>query len=199
MGEPDPGVGVRELQDRGRAAFGQRAWADAFATLTAADDGKSLPPDDLDLLARSAYLIGKDDAGDDLAARAYRQWVDADAPDQAARCAVWLAIQLLLRGEMATSSGWRTRAKRLIEDGDLDCTASGYLQMLTAMERLEMGDAEGSLVAARSAAAIGERLGDPDLRAFGQLCTGEALIPQGDIATAKRCLDEAMVSVTADE
>ena len=199
MGEPDPDIGVRELRDRGRAAYRRRAWGEAFAALAAADDDEPLPPDDLDLLTKSAYLIGKDAHGDELAARAYREWLDHDAPDRAARRATWLALQLLLRGEVAASNGWRTRAKRLVEDGDLECAAVGYLHMLTAMDRLEAGDAAGSLESARAATAAAERFGDPDLTAFGLLCTAEALVPQGEIATAKRCLDESMVAVTADE
>lgn len=199
MGKRGPGDGARELRDRGRAAYGRRAWAAAFEALAAADDIEPLPPDDLDLLATSAYLTGKNAEGDDLAARAYREWLDRDAPDQAARRAVWLAILLLLRGEMAASNGWRTRARRLIEDGDLDCGAVGYLHMLTAMDQLEAGDAAGSLESARSTTAAGERFGDADLVALGQLCKAEALVPQGEIATAKRGLDEAMVAVAAGE
>jgi len=199
MGKRGPGDGARELRDRGRAAYGRRAWAAAFDALAAADDDEPLPPDDLDLLATSAYLTGKNAEGDDLAARTYREWLDRDAPDQAARRAVWLAILLLLRGEMSASNGWRTRAKRLIEDGDLDCGAVGYLHMLTAMDQLEAGDAAGSLESARSTTAAGERFGDADLVALGQLCTAEALVPQGEIATAKRGLDEAMVAVAAGE
>jgi DNA-binding NarL/FixJ family response regulator len=199
MGKRGPGDGARELCDRGRAAYGRRAWAAAFEALAAADDDEPLPPDDLDLLATSAYLTGKNAEGDDLAARAYREWLDRDAPDQAARRAVWLAILLLLRGEMAASNGWRTRARRLIEDGNLDCGAVGYLHMLTAMDQLEAGDAAGSLESARSTTAAGERFGDADLVALGQLCRAEALVPQGEIAAAKRGLDEAMVAVAAGE
>ena len=199
MGKRGPGDGAQELRDRGRAAYGRRAWAAAFDALAAADDDEPLPPDDLDLLATSAYLTGKNAEGDDLAARAYREWLDRDAPVQAARRAVWLAILLLLRGEMSASNGWRTRAKRLIEDGDLDCGAVGYLHMLTAMDQLEAGDAAGSLESARSTTAAGERFGDADLVALGQLCKAEALVPQGEIATAKRGLDEAMVAVAAGE
>ena len=199
MGEAAPDLGVRELRERGRAAYQRRAWTEAFTTLAAADDDEPLPPDDLELLASSAYLVGKETHGDELAARAYREWLDNDAPKQAARRATWLAILLLLRGEVAASNGWRTRAKRLIDESDLECAAVGYLHMLTAMDRLETGDAAGSLESARAAAVAGEQFGDPDLTAFGQLCTAEALVPQGEIAAAKRCLDESMVAVTADE
>ncbi len=43
MGEPDPAVGVRELRDRGRAAYLRRAWGDAFTALAAADKDEPLP------------------------------------------------------------------------------------------------------------------------------------------------------------
>ncbi len=37
------------------------------------------------------------------------------------RCAFWLGLQLLLRGEVARSSGWLARASRLLDDNRLDC------------------------------------------------------------------------------
>jgi hypothetical protein len=75
MVEPDLAVGVRELRDRGRQAYRRRSWADAFGALTAADEAATLPPEDLDLLANAAYLIGKDAVGYDLWARVYREWL----------------------------------------------------------------------------------------------------------------------------
>jgi DNA-binding CsgD family transcriptional regulator len=199
MTKTDAGIGARDLRDQGRAAYGQRAWADAYATLAAADEEAPLAPADLDLLASAAYLTGRDTTGNELSARAYREWIAHGEPDKAARCATWLALLLVLSGEVAASNGWRTRAQRLVEDSELDCAASGYLAMLTGMEQLAAGDAAGSLAAARAATAIGERLGDVDLTAFGHLCEAESLIPLDDIESAKRCLDEAMVAVPADE
>ena len=47
---------------RGRECFARRAWADAFAELSAADREARLEPEDLERLATAAYLIGSDEA-----------------------------------------------------------------------------------------------------------------------------------------
>ena len=49
----------RELE-RGRAAYASRAWRDAYRALAAADKELELSADDLELLARSAYMLGLD-------------------------------------------------------------------------------------------------------------------------------------------
>jgi hypothetical protein len=57
----------------GRESFRRRAWAAAYAELSAADRESALEPDDLDLLVVAAYLVGRDDDGAELSARAYRE------------------------------------------------------------------------------------------------------------------------------
>src|SRR6476661_7126002 len=50
-----------EVIDRARASYRERAWAAAYADFHAADDESPLAIDDLEQLALTAYLIGKDD------------------------------------------------------------------------------------------------------------------------------------------
>ena len=199
MVEPDVADGVRELLDRGRTAYRRLAWADAFAALTAADEQAGLPAADLELLANAAYLVGRDAVGRDIRARVYRGWLREGEPARAARSAAWLALLLLLQGEEASSNGWTLRARRLVEADESDCPALGYLSVLEALGRLRTGDTTGSLSAARSVTAVGERFDDPDLVAFGQLGTAQALIEGGEISRAMEMLDETMVAVTAAE
>ena len=47
--------------ERGREHYGRRAWADAYRSLSAADQASRLEGEDLELLAMAAYLIGRDD------------------------------------------------------------------------------------------------------------------------------------------
>ena len=47
--------------------------------------------------------------------------------------------------------------------------------------------------------SIGDRFDDADLRAFGTLCQGQALIAAGETAAGVARLDEVMVSVTTGE
>ena len=49
-----------ELLDRGRTAFGQHEWPDAFGLLRRADAAELLGPEDLERLATAAYLTGHD-------------------------------------------------------------------------------------------------------------------------------------------
>lgn len=187
-----------DLRERGRSAYRQREWAMAHELLAAADRASPLPVDDLELLVTSAYLVGRDETGDDLAARAYRELVRA-APTRAARHAFWLGIQLLLRGEPVRGGGWLARARRLVDEAGGDCVERGYLLVPAALQALEEGDATTARERAQRATAIGERFDDPDLVAMGRLGVGQALIAAGEAGAAVAELDEAMIAVTADE
>ncbi|HEY5873577.1 MAG TPA: hypothetical protein VIT46_10095, partial [Gaiellaceae bacterium] len=47
--------------ERGHRAYANRAWADAYEVLGRANSEQELAPHDLELLARSAYMLGLDD------------------------------------------------------------------------------------------------------------------------------------------
>ncbi|HSB54541.1 MAG TPA: hypothetical protein VLD58_09305, partial [Gemmatimonadales bacterium] len=114
-----------DLLDIGREAFDRKAWAEAYANLWAADRDEPLGPEDLERLAITARLRGRDAESGDLWARAYQAHDRRGDPGRAARCAFWLAIELLLEGETARSGGWVSRARRLLGEGD--CVEQGYL------------------------------------------------------------------------
>ena len=59
--------------DRGRASFGQGAWAEAYALLSAADGEAGLDLEDLERLGAVAYLLGRDEEAVDVWGRAHRQ------------------------------------------------------------------------------------------------------------------------------
>ena len=59
--------------DRGRDSFGRYAWANAYAELSAADHEAPLEATDLERLAMAAYMVGRDDDGDDAGARAFQE------------------------------------------------------------------------------------------------------------------------------
>jgi DNA-binding CsgD family transcriptional regulator/tetratricopeptide (TPR) repeat protein len=187
-----------DLLERGRSAYRQREWANACALLSAADRESPLAPDDLELWVTASYLTGRDDTGDDLSARAYRECA-GDDPARAARHAVRLGILLLLRGEAARSGGWLSRARRLLDARGGDCAERGYLLVPAALQHLVGGDAAAAEAASAEAAAIGERFGDPDLLAMGRLGVGQALVASGRTAPALALLDEVMVAVTSEE
>jgi tetratricopeptide (TPR) repeat protein len=134
-----------------------------------------------------------------VGARAHQEWLRLGAADRAARCGFWLAFRLLLRGEVARGGGWVARARRLLDDGDLDDVEQGYLLVPEAIQRLAGGEVAAAYATFSQAAKIGDRFRDPDLRTLAELGRGQALIRLGEIAEGAALLDEAMVAVTAGE
>ena len=120
--------------DRGRDLFGRQAWADAYAQLSGVDLESPLDPEDLERLAISAYLIGKDAESLDLLARAHHEWLNRGASERGARCAFWLAFTLRSKGQDARGSGWLARARRLLDEGQHDCVEQGYLLLPVALQ-----------------------------------------------------------------
>lgn len=183
---------------RGRECFALRAWADAYEQLTAADRETPLGLDDLERLATAAYLVGRDSDSADVWVRAHQHGLRRGDLPRAARCAFWLGLPLLLKGDVAPANGWLARARRLLEGTD-ECAEHGYLLIPDGLHELGSGDVATAHATFSRAAEIGSRCGDPDLIAFGQLGQGQAMIAQGRVADGIAHLDEAMVAVTAGE
>lgn len=182
----------------GRTAFAQRAWSEAYERLSHAEAG-ALSADDLLRLATSAYMLGRMDDFLELTERAHHAYLDDAALLPATRCAVYLGINLAIRGDLAHASGWFARGQRLLERHGADCAERGYLLLPAAMQQLEMGqydEAESSTIAA---VECGERFRDPDLLALALHIQGQTLIKQARIEEGLRRLDEAMLGVTADD
>jgi hypothetical protein len=124
--------------EEGRAAFAAQAWADAVARLSAADRAGPLEPGDLERLATAAYLVGRDDDSAEAWARAHHELLGRGEPERAARCALWLAFQLVIRGETARGSGWTARARRVLA-GRPDGAEHGVLLWLAALRDIMAG------------------------------------------------------------
>lgn len=185
--------------DQGRRSFRQRSWATAFAELSAADQESPLQSGDLELLSAAAYLLGREDEGAEHLIRAHRTHLDRSNPPGAAKCAIWLALQLMLRGEVAQAGGWLARAHHLLDGGQYDCVERGYLLVPAGLESLDHGDAEAARSTFALAEEIGERFGDGDLSALARIGIGQSMILAGATAKSAALLDEVMVAVTAGE
>ena len=192
-------VSALSLLERGRRHCAQRAWAEAFRALAAADRETPLEVGDLELLALAAYLVGRDEDYLKTLERACNAHRNAGDNLRAVRCAFWLSFRLLMRSETGRATGWLARAQRLLELGAGDCAERGLL-LLPAVERyLDSGDYEAAFEAAAEAAAIGERCGDADLIACARHQQGRARLLQGQVESGLALLDETMVAVIAGD
>jgi DNA-binding NarL/FixJ family response regulator len=144
-------------------------------------------------------MLGRDD--DYLVAleRAHHAYLNAADVLPAVRCAFWIGLNRLLRGELSRATGWFARAGRLLEREQDDCVERGYLMLPVLLEAAHTGDWEAASATAAHAAEIAERFGDSDLLAMAGHEQGHALIRQGRVAAGLRLLDEAMVAATAGE
>ncbi|MGH2803687.1 MAG: helix-turn-helix transcriptional regulator, partial [Thermoleophilaceae bacterium] len=185
--------------ERGRESYASQAWMDAYESLSSTDRSDSLRAEDLELLATSAYMIGREDEYLGLLERAYRAHLDAGGPAAAILCAFWVGVHLARRGEMGRAGGWLGRAQRLLDQEGGERVERGYLLLPVIFQKQATGDPEGAAAAAGAAAAIGERFGDPDLFALAAHQQGHILIQTGCLGEGLGLLDEAMVAVTAGE
>jgi hypothetical protein len=189
---------ILELE-RGRDAHARGAWTDAHESLSLADQGEPLGPEDLELLATSAYMLGRDDEFVRAMERAHHGHLQAGEELRAVRCAFWLGFTLMLRGEAGRSTGWLGRAQRLVDRERRDCVEQGYLLVPVMAGHMITADYEAAYAAAAEAAEIGQRFGDADLIAIAVHEQGYARVRQGRLTEGLALLDESMVSVTAGE
>jgi DNA-binding CsgD family transcriptional regulator len=182
--------------ERGRESYGRRAWREAYESLSAAGP---LTAEDLERLATAAYMLGRDDDQSAALERAHHEYLDRGEVLRAVRCAFWIGMHLVLRGEVGRATGWMGRAQRLLEHEERDCVERGFLLLPETFRHAAAGDYEAAIAAGAEAVAIGERFGDADLFALAAQDQGILLIKHGRVADGLRLLDEAMVAVTAGE
>ena len=185
--------------ERGRAAYARRAWGEAYRLFAGADRETPASADDLERMAWSAALIGRDDEMLRFLERLYHLQVEAGDCLAAARSAFWLCMRLFSLGEAGQAGGWLARAQRLVEREGRDCAEKGYLLLPLVNRSLAAGDLATARSAAGNAADIGERFGEGDLVALARNLEGRCLLRQGRIEEGLALLDEAMVAVTSGE
>jgi DNA-binding CsgD family transcriptional regulator len=184
--------------ERGREAYERRAWRAAHELLSEADRRQPLPAGDRELLATSAYMLGRDEEWMDYLEQAHRQHLDDDRVLPAAHCAIWIGMHLAYRGDVGPASGWLGRAQRLL-DGVDDDGERGYLMLPQVFRHNARGDHAAAADVAGEAASIGKGSGDHDLFALAVHAQGQMLILSGRVPDGLSLLDEAMVAVTAED
>jgi DNA-binding NarL/FixJ family response regulator len=191
-------MAVADGAGQAQHSFERRMWPDAFGELSAAHREGQLGAADLERLAIAAYMVGRDAESEEAWTAAHRAWSSSGDAERAALCAFWQALGLFFRGDLAPAMGWVARGGRLLEKGPRDSVGHAWLQMLDALPRLFGGDVDAYPTFVE-AGEIAAQVANADATMFARLCCGYALIMQGRVIEGMALLDEAMVSVTADE
>jgi DNA-binding CsgD family transcriptional regulator len=184
---------------RGRELHADRAWSEAHAVLSAADRDEPLAAGDLELLATTAYMLGREDEYFETLGRAHQAYLNAGDALAAARCALWIGVNLAQQGEMGRAGGWLGRARRLVEREGSECVEQGYLLLPLMFEHEARGDPDAAIETAAAAAAIGERFGDADLFTLASHSQGHIMAAHGRVREGLALLDESMLAVTNEE
>ena len=185
--------------DRGRTAFREHRWTDAFQNFLDADRDGGLPAADLERLATAEILTGNVADGLDTLTRAHEEFLEVGDVAGAARCAGWMGLHLTNLGEVARAGGWLARGQRLASELDAAHPVQGLLLLPVALGRLYGGDPEAALEVFSKAGEIARLAPDKDVSALALLGTGQANLMLGRAAEGLRLFDEVMVAVTAGE
>jgi DNA-binding NarL/FixJ family response regulator len=185
--------------EAGRTAYAERRWREACERLVQADRECPLAAEDLDRLAWSFALLGRNDLLFATLERLYTLQLDAGDLRGAARAAFWLGFRLLFQGEMGRATGWIATSQRVLERLGEDCPERGYHFLPQGLGRLSQKDAAGACAAARQGAEIGERFGDANLTSLSRAIEGQARIALGERETGLALLDEAMLPASSGQ
>jgi LuxR family transcriptional regulator, maltose regulon positive regulatory protein len=132
-------------------------------------------------------------------ASAYRLYKRRGDAAGAARMAIWLACdELDFNGAAAVASGWLRRAHRLLDELD-ETPEHGWLAFFNGDLARAGGETARTLERATATAAVGRRLGVPDLEMLGLALQGATLVSSARVPEGMRCLDEASAAALEAE
>jgi len=196
----DTHMSATDALSRGRDAYARESWSEAYEQLTNAAHRDPLEPEDFDLLATAAFLVGEDTACIDALTRAHQGFLDRSEPIRAARSAVWIAFSMFERPALqAQATGWVARARRLFDESATDCADLGFQLCVEAFMRVRANDVAGAGALFGQAVDVGTRFKDRDVLALARHGQGRVLLFQNRMAEGFAMLDEVMVSVTCGE
>ena len=169
--------------EQGRALYENQAWKDAYEALVRADGAEPLGAQDLERLA-TARSCSAATTTISPSMSAHHAYLAADDVPNAVRCAFWIGMNLVLRGEMGPGNGWLGRAQRLLDRHGAECVERGYVLMPRIFQLEAAGDFAGAAAVATEIVAIAERFGDADALALARHAQGQMVIKTGRVRKA---------------
>ncbi|MEW6475601.1 MAG: LuxR C-terminal-related transcriptional regulator [Actinomycetota bacterium] len=180
---------------RGYSALGEGRWRDARAAFDAAlaetETGEARFG-----LAAALWWLGENQACVEQCTQAYTLFRRCGDSEEAARCAVWLAITFKSNfANFAAANGWLGRAERLLAPLDLG-PAHGWLWVARAYRMTDLDTAEDLTGRALD---VAQTAGDIDLQLVALAQLGHIRVGKGDAQGGFALLDEAMAAALAGE
>jgi DNA-binding NarL/FixJ family response regulator len=197
--------GSGHLEEARRAASDRR-WPEAYQQLSELDRRHALAADDLELLATSAFLLGRRAECRQARLRAYQLHLHGGDLRRAARCAAHIGLEQLDLGEVAEAAGclpvslsgcsaWAAQAEALVAR-EADGPERGYVLIPLAYEQLAIhADPVAAALTAEDAVDHGRRSWDPDLLALALAVQGRAMVRSCRVPRGLAVLDEAVTTV----
>jgi class 3 adenylate cyclase len=181
--------------EAGREAAARGAYADAYELLRGVGQ---LTGEDLEHLAEAAYWTGRLDEAIETRERAYTAHLDAGAKAEATRVALRIAADYFGKGSLNISSGWSSKAERLLE-GQPESVANGYLAFMKAVTGMLEGLVEDAIAEVGRALELARTHEDRNLEAMALVVKGRSLVLSGDADSGLKLLDEATSSAVSGE
>ncbi len=181
---------------RARTSYLKRAWKQACEGFLASRD--QLGADDLERLAVSAHLVGRNSESDDAWGLAHRRHLDDGDVAGAIRCAFWRAFRLINASEHTEANAWIARLGRLVAATSGDSLAPARLEYLTGLRAAFEGDLTTAALDLERAAAAATHHQDEELGALARLALGRVRILLGQVTAGVRLLDDAMLVVGSE-
>lgn len=186
------------LLDGGRKAAHLRQWPEAYEALGAASAAGDLDPGDLELLAKSAWWIGRQNEAIEVFERAYASLIERGDRARAAFMALTLRRMNVTKLAGSVAQGWLTRAERLLADEPAS-VAHGYLELARAAGPWGRGEHEEALVHIRRASEIAHRFHDADLHAWATSYSGMVLLEMGRVDEGWPLMEEVSAAAVGGE
>ncbi|MET4542420.1 DNA-binding NarL/FixJ family response regulator [Arthrobacter bambusae] len=195
---PGPPLPPHQLVDA-REAFARGDWDAARRSMERAGAEFPLSLEDQEILARSKWWLGDVQGSMALSEDVFRGLVAGQQLQAAAKSALTLSLQWGVRGNIAVSSAWLNRARRLL-DSLPESPEHGYLLYLEGNDAIYLeGDADSALAASRQLTAMNSRQKAPELGSFAFMLSGLAAVRNGQARRGFEDLDQALLPVMAGQ
>jgi DNA-binding NarL/FixJ family response regulator len=149
--------------------------------------------------AEDAFLAGRLEDAVEAWTHAHTEALHAGEVARAVRAGFWASFALLNHFDLARGGGWVDRGRRLLDEHELEVVERGYMTYCAALRTIFSGDPAGGYDGFSEAAATASQYGDRQLATLAQVGMGRCAIYLDRLAEGVALLDEAMVSVSAEE